>query len=62
MTEIAGAIREVAKIVSIWMSGAEKRRKSRLNRSIEELFDILEKDNITEKLFKHYKKRIRAYL
>lgn len=60
--EIVGALKELAGILKIWMAGAEKRRKSKLNRAIEELFDLLEKDNITEKLFRHYKKRIRAYM
>ena len=60
--DIAGAIKEVAVVLSVWLKGAEVRRKSALNKSIEELFDLLEKGNIDEKLFRHYKKRIRAYL
>ena len=60
--DIAGAIKEVAVVLSVWLKGAEVRRKSALNKSIEELFDLLEKGNIDEKMFRHYKKRIRAYL
>ena len=62
MNEIAAAVKELIEVFKIWMSGSEGRRIRALRKAIEELFDLLEKDNITEKLFNHYKKKIRAYL
>ena len=62
MGEIAKAISGLTEVVAIWMKGSELRRKTILNRSVEQMFDLIETDSLTDKLFKHYKKRIRAHL
>lgn len=60
--DIAGAIKELAGVLKVWLSGAERRRKSALYRTIEQFFDYLEPSMREDKKFQWYKKRIRAYL
>jgi len=62
VSSVARAITGLTDVVSLWIKGSELRRKSTLSRSIEQMFDLIEKDELTPKYFKHYKKRIRAHL
>lgn len=62
MNEIAKAISGLTEVVAIWLKGSDIRRKSILNRSVEQMFDLIEKKELSDKLFIHYKKRIRAHL